>query len=273
MKIAIDLGGTNIRAAHVAQGICSNKKTMPCPADKPEEVVVNSICGLIDELMNSEIDGIGVGVPSVVDPEEGIVYNAANIASWKEVHLKERLENQFGVPVKVNNDCNCFALGESRYGAAQGLKNVVGITLGTGVGAGLILNGNLYSGVGCGAGEVGSLPYLDSDYEHYCSSLWFRDKFNTTAAELADKATCGDKEALKIWHEFGNNLGELSKAILFAYAPEAIVVGGGIAAAMPLFTEGWKETMATFPYQRIASNCRLLKAIQPDANLLGASLL
>lgn len=273
MKIALDLGGTNIRAAIVENGVCRDKVSVPCPATEAEDVVIDRIASLIEPLMSPGVDGIGVGVPSVVDPERGIVYNAANIPSWKEVHLKEKLEKRFGVPVKVNNDCNCFALGESTYGAAKGMKDVVCITLGTGVGAGLILDGKLYSGVLCGAGEVGSLPYLDSDYEHYCSTLWLKGKHNTNGAELAKRANEGDKEAIDLWNEFGRHLGELSKAIMFAYAPQAIVVGGGIAPAMPLFIECWRETVSTFPYAGIWENCRLLQAELPDANLLGAALL
>lgn len=273
MKIALDLGGTNIRAARVDNGVCTDKASVSCPATEPEDVVIDSIVSLIDPLMSVEVDGIGVGVPSVVDPERGIVYNAANIPSWKEVHLKEKLEKRFGVSVKVNNDCNCFALGESTYGAAKGMKDVVCITLGTGVGSGLILDGKLYSGVLCGAGEVGSLPYKDSDYEHYCSTLWLKGKHNTNGADLAKRAAEGDVEAIELWKEFGRHLGELSKAIMFAYAPQAIVVGGGIAPAMPLFIEGWKKTVSTFPYAGIRENCKLLQAQLPDANLLGAALL
>lgn len=273
MKIALDLGGTNIRAAIVDHDKCINRVSVPCNATAAEEVVVEQIAGLIAPLMSAAVDGIGVGVPSVVDPDKGIVYNAANIPSWREVHLKEQLEKSFGVEVKVNNDCNCFALGEHAYGAARGLTDVVGITLGTGVGAGLILNGHLYAGRFCGAGEVGSLPYLDSDYEHYCSSLWLKGVHGTTGAELAREAEAGNADALAVWHMLGCHLGELTKAILFAYAPEAIVVGGGIAAAMPLFRKGWEETVATFPYERLARQCRLLQASLPDANLLGAALL
>ncbi len=273
MKIAIDLGGTNIRVAKVDNGAVRERSSVSCPSSAPEREVVEQIITLISPLMCAGIDGIGIGVPSVVDPERGIVYNAANIPSWKEVHLKEMLEDRFAVPVRVNNDCNCFALGEFRYGAAKGFKDVVGITLGTGVGAGLILDGHLYSGRFCGAGEVGSLPYLDSDYEHYCSSLWLSGACHTTGAELAAKASAGDEAALKVWRQFGRNLGELTKAILFAYAPEMIVVGGGIAAAMPYFRGGWQETVDTFPYREIAAGCRMERAILPDANLLGAALL
>lgn len=277
MKIALDLGGTNIRIGLIDNsGQCTGHHSVPCRATETEDVVVSQICELIADLLEGDgrqADGIGIGVPSVVDSDRGIVYNACNIPSWREVHLKEIIEDRFRIETRVGNDCNCFALGEHRYGAGRGAADMVGITLGTGVGSGLILDGRLYAGVLSGAGEIGSLPYLDSDYEHYCSSLWLRDKCHTTGADLAARAAAGDAEALATWHLFGRHLGELTKAILFAYAPERIVVGGGIAASMPLFRAGWDEAVSTFPYPAIAQRCTMERAVLPDANLIGAALL
>ncbi|MDE5627218.1 MAG: ROK family protein [Candidatus Amulumruptor sp.] len=277
MKIALDLGGTNIRIGLVDNsGQCTGHHSVPCRATETEDVVVSQICELIADLLEGDgrqADGIGIGVPSVVDSDRGIVYTACNIPSCRDVHLKEIIEDRFRIETRVANDCNCFALGEHRYGAGRGAADMVGITLGTGVGSGLILGGHLYVGVLSGAGEIGSLPYLDSDYEHYCSSLWLRDKCHTTGADLAARAVAGDAEALATWHLFGRHLGELTKAILFAYAPERIVVGGGIAASMPLFRAGWAEAVSTFPYPAIAQRCTMERAVLPDANLIGAALL
>lgn len=276
MKITLDLGGTNIRAAIVENGICRNRISESCKSDAPEDVVIRQITDMTASLLDicsGECDGIGIGVPSIVDPQKGIVYNACNIPSWKEVHLKDILQKQFNIEVRVNNDCNCFALGETYYGSGKGYSDVVGITLGTGIGCGLIFNGRLYTGIICGAGEMGSLPYLDSDYEHYCSSQWLKNIHSTSGAELAARAADGDTAALKIWEEYGKNLGDFTKAILFAYAPQIMVVGGGIAAAMPYFFEGWKNSLKEFPYPEILHNFKMVAATQKDANLLGASLL
>ena len=88
-----------------------NSVIEPCPSKEAEEVVINQLKRQIAQLMSPEVNSIGIGVPSVVDSVQGIVYNVANIPSWKEVHLKELLEQEFGIPVAVNNDANCFALG------------------------------------------------------------------------------------------------------------------------------------------------------------------
>lgn len=272
MKITLDLGGTNIRAARVENGECIDKISVKCLADKQEDDIIDQISDLITKLMVSQVDGIGIGVPSVVDPVKGIVYNAANISSWREVHLKKKLEERFNVEVRVNNDCNCFVLGEQRFGSAKGYNNVIGITLGTGVGAGVVINGKLYTGLLCGAGEIGSLPYLDADYESYCSSQWFK-KHNTDGAVMAREAKEGDPGALKLWSEFGNNLGQLIKVILWTYAPQAIVIGGGLAAAYGLFKKSTEDAVDTFPYPPIAQNCKIMTATLQDPGLLGASLL
>ena len=110
MKLSIDLGGTNIRIAQVEKGNCLNKVSVPCLAQQDASTVLNQLSQLIRNMMNEQVDGIGIGVPSIVDPEKGIVYNVANISSWKEIHLKEILENEFKVAVAINNDSNCFCL-------------------------------------------------------------------------------------------------------------------------------------------------------------------
>ena len=158
MKIGIDLGGTNIRVGLVENGSLVRKEVVTCPSKATYEEVLGRLEGLIDRVMCPEVAGIGVGVPSVVDSEEGIVYNVANIPSWTEVPLKRLLQERFSVPVYINNDSNCFALGVKLFGEGRKYRNLVGMTIGTGVGTGIIINGELYSGQNTGAGEIGSLP-------------------------------------------------------------------------------------------------------------------
>ena len=271
MKIGVDLGGTNIRAALVDGTNVIRKEKAPCPAKGTQEEVIEAIAALIEPLVCNEVTSIGIGVPSVVDTAKGIVYNVANIPSWQEVHLKEIYENRFGIPVHINNDANCFALGESRFGQGRGYKDVVGITLGTGVGSGIIINGHLYEGRNAGAGEIGCLSYLDKDYETYCSTPFFV-AHDTTGAELSAKAESGDAAAQALWDEFGHHLGELVKAALFAYDPEAIIFGGGIAAGYPHFEAAMRKTIETFPFET-AKDVKILFSTDGDMGLYGASVL
>ena len=271
MKIGVDLGGTNVRAALVNGTTVIRKEKASCPAKGTQEEIIEAIAALIEPLVCEEVTSIGVGVPSVVDTHRGIVYNVANIPSWQEVHLKDILEERFGIPVHINNDANCFALGESRFGQGRGYKDVVGVTLGTGVGSGIIIGGHLYEGRNAGAGEIGCLNYLDKDYESYCSTPFFV-AHNTSGAELAAKAQAGDFHAQSLWDEFGHHLGELVKAVLFAYDPEAIIFGGGIAAGHPYFAKAIHETVQTFPYET-AKDVKILFSEDGDMGLYGASVL
>lgn len=273
MKIAIDLGGTNVRVGLIENGKVKDIFVRPCPSQMSCEDSIQYLKEMVSSCMHTSVTGIGIGVPSVVDSEKGIVYNAANIPAWKEVHLKEEMEKQYGIPVAVNNDANCFALGEHLFGAGKAYKNMVGITLGTGTGGGLILNGKLYNGSNTGAAEIGSLPYRDHDFEYYCSSNFFSAIYHTTGQKTFDDAQAGHPEAQQIWKTFGNHLGELVKAVLFAYDPEAIVWGGGLSGAYSLFEPNIRETLNSFPYSESVRKLHMAVSQTPYVSLLGASAL
>jgi len=273
MKLAIDLGGTNLRIGQVDDGKIISLKSVPCPAHGSESEVIDLMKSLVKDMMTPSVDGIGIGVPSVVDADKGIVYDVINIPSWKEVHLKDILESAFGVRACVDNDVNCFVLGEKYFGAGKDFNDIVGITLGTGVGAGIIIDGKLYRGANTGAGEVGSLPYLQSDYEHYCSSSFISSCSDKTGKELTDLASQGDKNALEIWNKLGFHLGRLLQALLFTYDPQAVIIGGGIAKAAPYFTKSMIESMNEFIYSRTIKNIQVRFSTLANSNLLGASKL
>ena len=271
--IGIDLGGTNVRCGLVENGSVVERLSEPCLSDRSENEVVDQIKGLIRRLINPSVKGVGIGVPSVVDGQKGIVYNVMNIPSWKEVHLKEILESEFGIPVFVNNDANCFALGEHRCGMGIPFSNMLGVTLGTGVGAGVIINNELYNGSNTGAGEIGCLPYLKHTLEFYCGSAFFEEFHKMSGKEVAELAEKGDEKALEIWGEFGKHMGVLVKIILFVYDPDAIVFGGSIANAYQYFEKAmWKE-MESFDYPETVKKIKILISNRDDISLLGAASL
>lgn len=178
--VAIDLGGTNVRVARVREGKIEARLSEPVKASGTEREVLDQMCALVEKVNNGTASRIGVAVPSVVDFNTGIVYNVMNIPSWKEVHLKQYLESRFGIETHADNDVNCFVAAEKAYGAGRPFDNLVGITLGTGVGAGIVIDGKVYRGANTGAGEICSLPYLESNYEDYTSQQLF-NKWHTTA--------------------------------------------------------------------------------------------
>lgn len=272
MRIGVDIGGTKIRMGIVDGGQIYKRKESPTNAAESEESILSNLCDMIRQIMNSNIRGIGIGVPSVVDAEQGIVYNAVNIPSWKKVYLKDVLEREFRIPVFVNNESNCFAFGERYYGEGTTYRNIVCVTLGTGVGAGVIINDELYNGNNTGAGEIGSLPYLDADYEYYCSRKFF-DRNNVSGREAFEMALMGDLEMIALWEELGAHIGNLMKAILFTYDPQAIILGGGLSAGYQLFSEKMFEVITTFPYPETIKRMKILLSHKEDIYLLGAAAL
>jgi glucokinase len=272
MKIGIDLGGTNIRAGIVKDGVVVEKRSEPCLSGMSEQIVLNQLKAMIASLLIPEVESIGIGVPSVVDIAKGIVYNVANIPSWEEVHLKDILEAEFRLPVRVNNDCNCFALGEYHFGAGKPYQDVVCMALGTGVGAGIIIGGKLYAGSNAGAGEIGCLPYLDKDYEYYCSSRFFVDR-GITGKEAFEKGCAADPQALSLWDEIGGHIGNLLKAVIFAYDPQAIILGGSISKAFDFFSAKMYDALKTFPYPATIERIKIKVSEQADVALLGAAML
>lgn len=273
MLLGVDLGGTNIRIGQIEGTKIVARISEPSPSDMSVADSLDRLETHIRGMMDARVEGVGIGVPSVVDVERGVVYNATNIPSWREVHLKEELEARLGVPVYVNNDANAFALGESVYGSARGFRHVVGVTLGTGVGAGIVVNGALYAGRNTGAGEIGSLPYLDATLEDYCGSNFFARRHSTTGREAARRAMAGDAEAMAIWNEFGEHMGELMKIVLFVYDPEAVLFGGGITASWELFEGAMRRRMEGFPYPETVRNIHIAPSTDPDIQILGAAAL
>src|SRR5688572_24288645 len=220
MTIGVDLGGSNIRSGIQVNGAIEQRRHAVLIN---KDSLSNTLTQLIDNikpLMHSTVKGIGIAVPSVVDVKNGIVYNVVNIPSWEKVELRDILQKEFHVPVNVDNDANCFALGEQLFGEAKSHQSVVGLVIGTGIGSGIITNGKLYTGSNCGAGEIGYLPYLEKDFEYYCSSNFFNVEHGVTAYEAHQRALDGDQQSLKIWNEFGAHLGNAMKAVVYAYDPE-----------------------------------------------------
>lgn len=270
--LGIDLGGTNIRVGRVDGRTLSHVESAPTPADGSVDDVMHRIHNLIERFDVNAIEGIGVGVPSVVDVETGVVYDVQNIPSWTEVPVKDLLEERYGVPVHVNNDANCFALGEFYFGKGQDQTSMIGLILGTGFAGGVVLNGRLYAGPHCGAGEFGMLPYQDSVYEHYCAGLFF-ERQGLDGAAVFERAQNGDEEALALFQEMGHHLGMALKAVLYTYDVPFLVFGGSVRHAYPYFSESMWEVINTFAYTPMLDHLTIQRSELDHVAILGAAAL
>lgn len=271
--IGIDLGGTQIRAASINESRLSEVYSRRISASGSAETVMNELIELVEGLIDKTVEAIGIGVPSVVDVEKGIVYDVQNIPAWKEVHLKKALEDRFGIPVLVNNDANCFALGEKYFGKGQQRHSFIGLTLGTGIGAGVIIRDRLYEGLHCGAGEFGMVDYLDQYYEYYASGQFFHRCYDTSGEAIFIQASAGESAALRILEEFGMHLGNAIKMILYTYDPELIILGGSIRQAYDYFQKPMWERIRTFAYPKSLERFSLEVSTLKDAGVLGAAAL
>jgi len=274
MILGIDIGGTTISLGLVSNGKIVKQITVPSfPNDATLEDTFDYLSKAINSIIVPEVKKIGIGVPSVVDSKKGIVYNAANIPSWTCACLAEELEKRLGLPVKINNDANCFALGAVTILGLEKEDIVLGVTIGTGIGSGLIINGQLINGRNTGVGEIGSLPFKEKTIEDYCAKTFFTQK-GLNPKKLAIAAERGDTYALSTFDEFGAYMGELISMAVFAYDPSVIILGGGISNAYPLFENRMRNVMKQrIPYQATLTNLKIQTFSDPNAAIIGAAKL
>lgn len=273
ISIGLDIGGTKISAGLVKDGEVVKNSIIATPLSDLESAVIMAIMLAIRDVWSDEAIGIGVGVPGLVDVENGIVYDVHNIPPFTNVKLKSQLEEAFNIPVHVSNDANCFVAGVKHFGEGKPFKNLVGLTLGTGLGGGLIINGKLHEGIGSGAGEFGYVPFRDGILEHYCSGQYFERFHQMDGQQLFEKARSGDQNALRIYGEYGKNLGEAIKIVANVFAPEAVILGGSISKSFQFFEKSMWETIRNFPYANVVENLVVLPAKNPNLAVLGAAAL
>ena len=271
--LGVDIGGTNIKAGQVSGNKINQTALVGVNPNDSLETTLGSLFKVIDQLMMDTVEAIGIGVPAVVDIESGIVYDVQNIPAWKKIPLKKLIQDEFCVPVYINNDANCFLLGEKKFGKASPHSNCIALSLGTGLGMGVLINNSLYNGVLCGAGEIGMVPYLDGIIEHYSGSFFFEKKYGQSAFSLYEKALTSDYVALQAFEEYGLHLSEAIKIILYMYAPEAIILGGSISHSFPFFEKTLKSGLNSFAYQKQIEHLKIEKSDLVDSPLLGASAL
>ncbi|MCD7975672.1 MAG: ROK family protein [Tannerellaceae bacterium] len=272
--IGVDLGGTNMRAGKVTDMELISLSEMPTPKNpRNRKETLDKLIELIASVMDETVKGIGIGVPSVVDRKKGIVYHVINIPYWDEVHLKEILQDQFGIPVFVDNDANCFALGEKYFGEGKEYENFVGLTIGTGLGGGIIQKGALLADSNCGSGEFGMLPYKEDVLEYYCSGSYFLNIWGVEGKEMYRRALDKDPQALEAYEELGTHLAAAVKMVILTVDPEMIVFGGSVASAHPLFEKSLHENLKDFAYPNSIKRLKIAYSTLQNSGILGAASL
>jgi len=299
--IGVDFGGTSIKLG-VARG--AELLQIGEPITTADYPVPNDLIGAIAERVakmrqsHPDVCGVGVGVPGLVNFHTGVVHVLTNVPGWVQIPLKEILTRLTGLPCVVENDANAMTYAEWRYGAGAGLQNVVGLTLGTGVGGGLILDGRMYRGSQFAAGEIGQMSihmngvsghygnlgalekYIGNNQiaEHaqrvYSQAGLHRDLSQCTPKAIADAAAAGDAAALGIWKEIAEWLGTSLGSIAWLLNPDAFVIGGGVAQAGPILFEPLEAKVRSMLSEVVGQNLRIVPArFSNEAGIIGNAAL
>lgn len=245
--LGIDLGGTAIKLGRFdQQGSCIQSLTVATPQPATPEAVLEIMVRAIAQIdPKRECLAIGVGTPGPIDTAGRIARVAINLPNWHDVPLADWLEAKLNRPTILANDGNCAGLGEAWLGAGRPFSNLILLTLGTGVGGAIILNGELFTGHQGAAGELGLItlnpngPECNSgnrgSLEQYASVGAIRRRTNLDPMQLSILAEAGDIEALTFWQSYGKDLGAGLASLIYVLTPEAIVIGGGISASAGFF--------------------------------------
>ena len=284
--IGLALGGTAITLGQfLSDGTCINSLTVATPQPATPEAVVKSMVEAIAQLTpTGNCLALGVGTPGPADKSGRIAKVAINLSGWQDVPLADWLEAQTGLPTTVANDANCAGLGEAWLGAGKDYQNLIMLTLGTGVGGAIILNGHLFTGHLGAAAELGLItlnfdgPVCNSgnngSLEQYGSIQAIRRMTGKEPAELGELAERGDKPTLEFWESYGCLLGAGLASLIYVLTPEAIVIGGGISGSTKFFFPATLEEIERRVLLSSRENLQLLTAkLGNQAGMVGAAKL
>ena len=245
--IGIDLGGTAIKLARFSRsGDLLAEAQLPTPQPAVPGAVTMALCEAVEELDPQRLAAVvGIGLPGPMDAAARVARVCINLPGWEEVPLADWLEPRLVRRVTLANDGNCAVVGEAWRGAAQGYGDVVLLTLGTGVGGGVLLNGSLFTGHNGAAAEPGLIgvdpegPACNSgnrgSLEQFASIGALRRLSEREPRELGRAAAAGDPEALAVWDRYGSSLGVGITSLVYMFTPQLVLLGGGLAGAAPHF--------------------------------------
>lgn len=301
----VDIGGTTVKIGLFdTEGSVLDKWEIPTRTENAGEQILPDVAQALQKKLDEkkiskdEVAGVGVGVPGPVD-KDGIIHEAVNLG-WGVFSIRDTLQELCGLPVRAGNDANVAALGEMWKGGGQGYRNLVLVTLGTGVGGGIIINGEMLSGSTGAGGEIGHIHIQDGEpdacgcgnhgcLEQYASATGIvrlanrrlaateadsvlRSK-NISAKSVFDAVKAGDAVAIEIAEEFGAYLGKGLAAIAGVVNPEAFVIGGGVSKAGEILFDYIKENYQKYVFHGSRSAKFELATLGNDAGICGAAKL
>ncbi len=310
--VGVDLGGTNLRAAvldRATEKVIARSENIPSMANDGVAHTAGQIAYAVESALTTanvhkdDVLGVGIAVPGHVKAVEGIVKWAPNFKDqWKDVPISKLVETTLGVPVQIGNDANLAALGEFRFGVGRSVRHMSMVTLGTGIGGGIIIDGRLLEGHDGGAGEIGhmiinpggrggnsSFGSVEGEsqrdaiveraarkiQEGYKTSLGARvdyDRFALTPAMIAEEAAKGDAVACEVFEETGYYLGLCVTNLINLFNPQMVVIGGGIAQAGELILDPIRRTATATAIRSLSRTCQIVPAeLGDNAGIYGGA--
>jgi len=305
----VDLGATHTKIAVLdLRGRVLSKDTFLTKKYRKDSLikaVAAALNGLIDKnkIQKKDFLGLGIGVPGLVDFKRGLVFYFVNIPDWKNVPLKKEMRGITGLPVFVDNDVNAMALGELRFGAGKGHKEVICLTLGTGAGGAVVTDGRIYRGADTAAGEIGHIPINENGplcncgsrgcLEAYVGKDYFlkdvkrglrkgaksivinmaHGRLSGITPELLQRAAeKGDSFAIGKWREYGRHIGSALAGIVNLLNPELIIIGGGMSGAYRHIAGPIREVIDEKAMRIQKKTVKLARAkLGNDAGVIGAA--
>lgn len=289
--IGIDIGGTNLRGALVGDGgEVLHRFRLASAIVEGQQAFLERLVAGIDDLRSRaatdglQLAGVGVGVPGLID-SDGLVHSSVNMRPLEGLNLRRTLQRLLDVPVWCANDANLIALGEHRYGGGKGLSSLAVITIGTGLGSGLILNDNLWEGARGFAAEFGHVTVEPDGRRCACGNLGCLEQYVSASAlirdgggvspeALAEQAHAGNAVALDLFARMGRHLGIALAGLLNTLNLEGVVIGGGVSASFDLFEPMLMHSLRERCFEQIVEGVVVRRALLgDDAGLFGAALL
>jgi len=293
--IGVDVGGTNLRLANIDRsGIVYDRLKMPTKGSRKEfiEQLADSIELLAGKACESGfcVDGVGIGMPGLISPS-GEVFSSVNLPDCERLNLAAELRSVTGLPVATVNDANAAAFGEYLFGAGRPFQTFLMITIGTGIGGGIVLDGHLWTGADGFAGEFGHLTVVPDGRPCPCGNSGCVEQYSSATAimttarrngliispessveALAAMSVAGDSRVTDLFNDAGRFLGAAAASVVNLLNPEAIIVGGGVAASFPLMHDSMRAEIDCRAYKPAACRLKILKCeLGDDAGVLGAA--
>lgn len=286
--IGVDFGGTKILTGAMTERgevLCEPVKVPTNGSEEAEKIIKRLKDSISEVLRKSEasidhVKGIGLGVTGPLDIRNGVILECPQLPSLHFFPLKQNIQDHFHLPVHMNNDANCLIYGEVLFGSGTGKKNVVGFTLGTGLGCAIILDGKIFAGSTESAGEIWPSPFQNTTIEDFVSGAGISRAYkemtgeDKSALDVALLAKGGSASALKTWEIFGEQLGVAVSWAINLIDPEVVILGGSISNAYEFFSAAMQRTVRKHVCPRPAQATRIVSSkLGANAGFIGAAAL